>query len=354
MNNENYTEEIIDEESIAVYIEENLGSVQSYNFELLEAGHSNETIFVDWGDLELVLRCPPPGETAGTAHDVLREYQIMEALQETEVRVPETILACKDRSVLGREFYLMERERGDIIRDEEPERFDSQQYREQIGKELVNRLTEVHDVDYNAAGLSDFGEPSTYLERQVERWQSQFDWACQVTAQERELSSIGTVGEWLEENIPAEHPHAVVHGDYKTDNVVFDSGVPPNVIGILDWELSTLGDPRTDLGWLLLFWRGKADPEPTVPELIPTFTQKEGYWSRKELVKWYEKQSDVEFKRKRFYYVLAMYKLGAICEMFFRRHIEGNSNNPVYPKMRQRVPDLMERAVEKTNGMLGF
>ena len=157
-----YFRRIVDEDALAEYLEAELGPHGgSYAVEHHKEGHSNETLFVTWNDRELVVRRPPPGETADNAHDVLREYRVMDALQDTEVRVPETILACDDHDVLGADFYVMDRMDGVVLRDEEPERFATRDRRRQIGEELVDGLAEIHTVDYEAVGLEegDFGYP---------------------------------------------------------------------------------------------------------------------------------------------------------------------------------------------------
>jgi aminoglycoside phosphotransferase (APT) family kinase protein len=342
--NDDYLNRIVDEESLADYLERELGPADEYEIDRHQEGHSNETLFVTWGDQELVLRRPPPGEKADTAHDVLREYRVVDALQETDVRVPTTVLASNDHSVVGSDFYLMERVEGDVLRDEEPARLADPDSRARIGNELVDRLAEIHAVDYEEIGLGDFGRPDGYTERQVERWHEQFDWAFEVTADERGIPAVAEVESWLDDNVPDSYPYALVHGDYKPDNVMFGRGEPPEIVGIFDWELSTLGDPRFDLGWLLTYWRDADDPEPAIPELVPTFTEREGYPTKADLVERYEATTGTRFEHGRFYRVLSVYKLAALCEMFFRRHLEGNADNPMYPKMRERVPAMADWA----------
>ncbi|MFC7157037.1 phosphotransferase family protein [Halomarina halobia] len=345
-----YLNRIVDEAALAEYLDAELGSATAFEVTRHRAGHSNETLFVTWGERELVLRRPPPGTTADTAHDVLREYRVMDALQGTDVRVPRTVLGCDDHGVIGCDFYLMERERGDVLREDEPPRFATPERRRRIGEELVDRLAEVHAVDYEAVGLGDFGRPETYTERQVDRWHRQFDWAFDVTAAERDVPTIREVGSWLDDNVPESHPNALVHGDYKLDNVVFGPGAPPNIAGIFDWELSTLGDPRFDLGWLLTYWRDPGDPEAAIPELVPTFTDRDGYPTKGELVERYEAATGIAFENGRFYRALSVYKLAALCEMFFRRHLEGNADDPMYPKMRERVPAMADWAMRIVEG----
>lgn len=351
MSDENsYLNRIVDKDTLSSYLEAELGPAETFEVSRHQQGHSNETLFVTWGELELVFRRPPPGETADTAHDVLREYHVIDALQNTDVRVPRTVLACQDHSVMGCDFYAMERERGNVIRETEPPRFATPERRQRVGEELVDRLVEIHDVDYEVVRLDHLGQPDGYTERQVERWHKQFDWAFEVTAPERTVPAIADLRAWLDDNIPNSHPHTLVHGDYKLDNVMFGPSEIPEIVGVFDWELSTLGDPRFDLGWLLTYWRDPGDPDPAVPELMPTFMEGEGYQTREELVAHYETASRIKFDQTRFYRVLAVYKLAALCEMFFRRHLEGNADNPMYPKMRDRVPALANHAIQIIDG----
>ena len=345
-----YLDRIVDREALEAYLEEYLGPAETFEIVHHQAGHSNETLFVTWGDQELVVRRPPPGETADTAHDVLREYRVMDALQETNVRVPRTVLACENHDVLGRDFYVMERAKGDVIREQEPERFATPKRRRQIGEEMVHRLAEIHRVDADSVGLGDLGHPEGYIVRQVDRWHEQFDWAFEVTADERAVPEIAEIGDWLDDNVPDSHPRTLVHGDYKLDNVMFGPSDDPEIVGIFDWELSTRGDPRFDLAWLLTYWRDATDPEPSIPELITQATGADGYLTRRELVDRYEDAAGIEFEHDTFYRTLAVYKLTALCEMFFRRFFEGNSDDPMYPKMRERVPALADRAQRIIDG----
>jgi len=341
---EDYFSRIVDEEALADYLESELGPAEAYDVRRHEEGHSNETLFVTWGDQELVVRRPPPGETAENAHDVLREFRVVDALQDTDVRVPETVLASDDHSVLGSDFYVMKRQEGDVLRHDEPERFADPEHRQRIGEELVDRLVQIHEVDYETVGLEegDFGYPPGFTERQVRRWSEQLMWAFDVTADEREVPTLYDVMEWLQDNVPEDSPATLVHGDYKLDNVMFAPGTPPEIAAIFDWEMSTLGDPFTDLGWMLVYWHDAKDPEPpaATDTLMRTFMTREGYPTRRDLVARYEEQTGLEFENERFYRVLAVYKLAGLGEMFFRRHLEGNADDPMYPKMREGVPQL--------------
>ncbi|ELY93926.1 aminoglycoside phosphotransferase [Natrialba hulunbeirensis JCM 10989] len=341
---ETYYERLVDEDALATYLTDELGPVETYEISRHQEGHSNETLFVTWGDRDLVIRRPPPGETADTAHDVLREYRVTNAIVDTDVPVPEPLLACDDHDVIGSDFYVMDQLEGDVLRADEPERFVDPDRRAQIGEELVDTLASIHAVDYEAVGLGEFGYPEGYTDRQVERWGQQLMWAFEVTAEEREVPALYEVGSWLQENAPDEHPHTLVHGDYKLDNVMFGPGDSPELIGVFDWEMATLGDPRADLGWMLSYWRDAKDPEPVIPELTTQFMEREGYSTRRELVDRWEAQTGFEFEHERFYRALAVYKLAGLGEMFFRRFLEGNSDDSMYPQMEERVPALAARA----------
>ncbi len=347
-----YLRRIVDEAALRDYLEGQLGPADDFAVSHLGEGHSNETLTVTWGEDRLVIRRPPPGEVASSAHDVLREYRVIDALQDTAVRVPPTVAACEDHDVIGSDFYVMRAVEGDVVRDEFPERFETDDYRERVGTELVDRLVEVHDVDYEAVGLGELGYPEGFTERQVERWTEQFEWAFEVTTDEREVPQVATVSEWLEANVPDSHPHTLVHGDYKLDNVMFGPGTPPEIRSIFDWELSTLGDPFTDLGWMLSFWWDPTDPDPPsqTGDLYADFMRDEAFPTRSDLVERYEDRTGLEFTNRRFYQVLGVYKLAALGEMFFRRYLEGNSDDPLYPQMRDGVPAIADRAVRIIDG----
>jgi aminoglycoside phosphotransferase (APT) family kinase protein len=243
----------------------------------------------------------------------------------------------------------MERLEGVVIREEEPDRFARPAARSELGLELIDTLALIHEIDYPSVGLDEFGHPNGFTERQVDRWEKQLEWAFERTADVRSVPELEEVGTWLQAHFPEDYPHTLVHGDYKLDNVMFGPNSDPELIGVFDWELPTLGDPFTDLGWLLLFWHDRGDSSPPIPELQSTFMAREGYPSRRDLVTRYEEQTGRPFENERFYRVLGVYKLAGLGEMFFRRYLEGNSDDPMYPSMESRVPALAEEAIRIIN-----
>ena len=242
---------LIDEDALTRFLEDNVSSEGEWTIQRHQAGHSNETFFLQQGERDLVLRRPPLGAFLPSAHDVGREYRVLSALQDTSVRVPRTILECTDDSVIGAPFYVMEKVDGVVIRTELPDLF-TEEHRRKLGEELIDALVELHAVDPAACGLEGFGKPTGYLERQLRRWRGQLELTLPHT---RPVPDLERAGDWLAENLPESGPTTLVHGDYKLDNVMFENDMPPRLVSILDWEMSTLGDPLADLGWMISFWR---------------------------------------------------------------------------------------------------
>lgn len=347
---EEYFRRLVDPESLRDYLSETFGDADHYEVSHLQAGHSNETLLVEWGERELIIRRPPPGEKAEKAHDVLREYRVLDALQGTDVPVPPTLDGCDDRDVIGSDFYVMEKVDGDVIRHEVPDRFRNASARQSLGEELVDTLARIHRTDYEAVGLGEFGRPEGFTERQVDTWSKQLIWAISYTEDEREVPELYEIGEWLKDNIPEDHPHTLVHGDYKMDNVMFAPGTPPEINAVFDWELSALGDPLTDVGWMLSFWRNPGDPQPASEKLSYTYMENEDYLTRGELVDRYEEKTGITYENDSFYRTLAVYKLCGLGEMFFARYLTGDSDDPLYPKMEDGVPRLAQRALNIIDG----
>ena len=343
--------DLVDRGNLRAFLAAQLGREEDIDVERHDQGFSNETLFVTWGDTELVVRRPPPGETAETAHDVLREYEVVDALQDTEVPVPRTVAATEDSDVIGCPFYVMERLPGDVLRFSEPDRFENPAARAGIGEEMIDTLAAIHTLDPEAVGLGEFGDPAGFTERQVERWRGQFEWAFEETTDSREVPEIERIGDWLEAHCPDDHEHALVHGDYKLDNVIFGPGAEPRLSGVLDWEMSTLGDPLTDLGWFLFFWLDEGDDlSPLMQTMAPVFLTDDDYHTRGELVARYEDRTGFAIEDMRFYRVLAVYKMAALGEMFYARYLMGNSDSTFYAMMEDGVPQLAAHGIEIIEG----
>jgi aminoglycoside phosphotransferase (APT) family kinase protein len=342
----------LDTEALAAFLDAELGP-GGLTIEGRGAGYSNETLFVRWGSRELVVRRPPPDETAEGAHEVLREHRILDALAGTDVPVPRVVAACEDDSVLGAPFYVMDRLHGEVIRTDEPARFATQARREALATGFVDTLAAIHGVDYRAVGLGDLGDPAGYLERQVGTFREACEWALETTREERAMPELGTVGAWLADHVPEPSTSALVHGDYKLDNVMFGPGDEPEILGVFDWEMGTLGDPLADLAYALHCW---PDPDETEAERVvadrfaPRFLAHEDYPTREAFVRRYEAEGGVEFGNRRFYLALAAFKMAALGEMFYARYLRGGVEDPMYEAMGQGVPAQARRALEIIEG----
>ena len=351
MSEREYFDRLVDEDSLQEFLETELGTADTYEISYHTGGNSNEIIFVTWGDQEFVLRRPPLDETADTAHEILREFQVLSVLQDSAAPVPRTITACEDRSVLDCEFYLMERVGGEVIGDTEPDRFRTAAHRRRVGQEMVDTLARIHEVDYESVGLAQFGRPEGFTQRQVDRWTEQKEWVTSRDILEREVTELDKLGAWLAGNIPETHPKTLVHGDFRLDNMMFGTGTPPKLVAVLDWELSTLGDPLTDLGFLLAHWRDSKDEHPpAIPEWTTPYTAHEDYPTRVELVDQYQTRTGIDFEHERFYRALAVFKEAVAGEMFYGRYLAGETEDPLYPKMEERVPAMADRGLRIIHG----
>ena len=298
-------------------------------------GRSNLTFRVRRGGCSYVLRRPPLGELPETAHDMMREYRVLAALVGTRVRAPRVVVACQDSAVLGVPFYLMEVVDGIVIRDTLPDGFDVPS-RAGLGYEMVDALAELHTTDHVAAGLAALGRPAGYTTRQVARWTKQ--WAVMQT---RPVPDIEAVRDWLNDNLPTGSRAAVVHGDYKMDNVVFAPGAPARLRAILDWEMATLGDPLADLGYLMMFWPQQG--EELIEGLAPP-TRLPGMAQRAELLARYEERTGFAMTDLTFYRTLALWKLAILSEGLYKRHLAGKADSPWFAALERSVPVMAARA----------
>jgi aminoglycoside phosphotransferase (APT) family kinase protein len=279
----------------------------------------------------------------------MREFRVLSALSGTNVRAPRPVLADEDGGVIGAPFYLMERVRGAVIRGETtlPRAFVADESsRGGIGEELVDALAELHDVDWRAAGLEGFGRPEGYLERQIRRWSGQLELTEPLT---RHVPELHRVAEWLGENLPGPAPATIVHGDYKLDNVCFSPEAPARLLAIFDWEMSTLGDPLSDLGWMLSFWREEGEAIDADLEEPPA-TSLPGFAGRDELIARYEERAKRPVGDLTFYLVLAVWKLAILLEGSYARHLAGVTDDPFFERMEHAVPALGRRALGLTRG----
>lgn len=310
----------LDARALQAYLQrQGLCGVQPLQVSVLSGGQSNPTYRIQSGTAQLVLRKQPSGQLLAGAHAVDREYRVMKALQGTDVPVPRMLDYCEDRSLLGTPFYVMDFLQGRVMMEQSLPGMDPAE-RRAIYAEMVRVLAALHSVDHEAVGLGSYGKPGQYFQRQIERWSRQ----CRASTLPLG-DSMPRLMDWLPQHIPSGDETAIVHGDYRLDNLVFHS-TEPRIIGVLDWELSTLGHPLADLSYQCMswhiaptLWRGIAGLDlaalglPSESEYVHQYAQLTG---RDQVAHW------------DFYMAYNLFRMAAILHGIAQRAHDGNANSP--------------------------
>ena len=305
-------------------------------------GHSNLTYLIRRDGAQVVLRRPPRPPLPPSAHDVLREARLLLAVEDADVRTPAVLAVCDDESVLGVPFYVMPYIEGEVITETVPPALDSHEERGRIGRELIDALVELHALDFRAVGLEGFGKPTGYLERQLRRFSGL--WEHNKT---RELPVLGEVTDWLRTHMPESSETTIVHGDYRLGNTMFAPEAPARLIAIFDWELSTIGDPLADLGYLVATYCDPAvDPDTTLG--LSRVTEQEGFPDRIELIARYEELTGRSMSDLRWYQTLALWKSVIFLEGSYKRLLAGTTHDEWFRELEWRVPRLAEAARHTT------
>ncbi len=327
-------------------LREYLGVAGPLIIEQFPSGFSNLTYLIRAGDRELVLRRPPIGAKIKTAHDMSREYRILSHLHPVYQKVPRPLLFCDDESILGAPFYVMERVTGIILRAQKPHGLDlSPELMRRLSETFVDNLAEIHAIDYVAAGLGDLGSPQGYVKRQVEGWTMRY-----YNARTDDVSSIERLAEWLHANLPADSERpALIHNDYKYDNLVLAPDDLAHVIAVLDWEMATIGDPLMDFGTSLGYWVETTDPEEWQRYGFG-LTMLPGSFTRTGLLEHYEKRSGRQVAEPVFYFAYGLLKIAVIVQQIYFRYQKGLTKDPRFAQLGALVQAcglLAQRAIER-------
>jgi aminoglycoside phosphotransferase (APT) family kinase protein len=314
--------EEIDAERLASYLAAHTSIAGPLTIEQFPSGYSNLTYLVRTGQAEYVLRRPPVGVKISTAHDMAREHRVLQGLSRVWPRVPRPVAYCEDPSVLGAPFFVMERVRGLILRKLPPPglTLGADGWRA-LSCAAVDTLAEIHGIDPTAAGLTELGRPEGYVARQVKGWTER--WNKSRTDEVPEMEQLAA---WLEAHRPAEAAAALVHNDFKYDNLVLDPAEPSRVLAVLDWEMATLGDPLMDLGTTLGYWAEPDDP-PAWREQALGPSHLPGNLTRAEVVERYARKSGREVRQPVFYFGFGLLKLAVIGQQIYARWRRGLSTD---------------------------
>lgn len=318
------------------------GFTEPFVVEQFPGGHSNLTYLLCCGGREYVLRRPPLGPVAPTAHDMPREFRMLSAVHPVFPPAPEPFLLCEDPGVIGAVFYLMERRRGVVVRRDLPPEFaDDPSAGGRISATLVDTLAGLHAIDIEKAGLAGLGRPQGFVERQVRGWTERWQ-----RAKTSDLPAMERVIEWLNARIPRELKRAtLVHNDFKLDNVMLAPDDPGRVVAVLDWEMATLGDPLVDLGLLLCYWPEAGDPEARRDSISPV-TTRPGWFTRAQIMERYAARTGCDLGAISFYETFALFKVAVVLQQIFFRYHRGQTRDPRFADFDRRVAGLADVALE--------
>lgn len=308
---------------------------------LIAGGRSNPTYELTDGQRYWILRRPPVGHVLPTAHDMGREYRAMTALFGSAVPVPRTVGLCLDPALMGAPFYVMDKLDGITLRTADDTRLLTPAQRAALSDNAIRTLAALHDIEPSAVGLGDWGRPDGYLERQLRRWLRQ--WEASATAPRGEVDELHTR---LEAALPTTRLPGIVHGDFKIDNLMVDPDDPTRILGLLDWEMSTLGDTLTDLGILCSFW--DQDGEFHNP-ITAGATALPGFPTRDQLVHTYLTARNIDVADIDWYLVFADFKVAVILEGIHARHLQGHTEGEDFEGVGAMVGPLLNRALERAS-----
>ena len=335
--------EEIDQIAIKNFLKENIaGLAGEITITQFPSGFSNLTYMIDMGGRQMVLRRPPIGAKVKSGHDMGREYKILNAIYPVFPYCPEPLAYTEDRSIIGSPFFIMDKLSGIILRKNLPRELSfSAGEAKQLCINLIDMLTDIHGIDVKKTGLDFIGKPIGYVQRQVEGWSKRYR-----KAKTKDAPDCEVIMAWLKDKMvqDTEHP-TIVHNDYKFDNVVLDPGQPDTIIGVLDWEMTTYGDPLMDLGNSLAYWVEKNDPDEiqmmrTMPTNMP------GALTRREILDYYENLTGRNTRQFDFYYCFGLFRLAVIAQQIYYRYFHKITDNKRFAMLIFAVAVLEKTALK--------
>lgn len=341
-------EEKICEERLLEFLQNHFSfSHEKFKIRQFGAGHSNLTYELKSENWEAVLRRPPHGPVAPKAHDMEREHAILQDLHFLYPLAPKPFLFSKDESIIGSPFYIMERKRGFVYDTSFPKGIEVDELLcKTISESMVDALVTLHEVDYRGTRLQEISQPKGFLERQVHGWIGRY-----VRAKTDDVVGIEELTTWLATNIPTSNNLSNIHYDYKLNNAMFSFDEPSDMIGLFDWEMSTIGDPLADVGAALSYWIQADDPELLKLGLgNQSITVTDGFFTRKEFIERYAKKSGRDVSNIHYYITFACFKLAVICQQIYYRYKHGQTNDTRFANFHLFVATLIFHALESRKG----
>jgi aminoglycoside phosphotransferase (APT) family kinase protein len=341
-------EDEFDRHRLADYLRDRLaGADAPLEVRQFRGGHSNLTYLIRFGATEWVMRRPPHGELPKSAHDMGREYRVLSRLWEEYAPAPRAMLYCEDTAIIGAPFFIMERRRGVVIRKREPlpaALACSAEACARASLAFIDALADLHRVDYESIGLGGLGRPEGFLGRQVKNWMERWE-----RAKTREVPLMNRLGVWFIEHLPPVAPPALIHNDFFLHNVMLADDFA-RVVAVLDWEMSTIGDPMVDLGIALAYWRDRSDPaELLALNPAENHTLRPGFMTRAELTERYVQRSGRDVSGIDFHIAWAYWKTATVVEQLYARYARGDTTDERYATMVNEAPVLARAAAAKAS-----
>ncbi len=306
-------------------------------------GHANLTYLLRFGEAEYVLRRPPLGPVAPSAHDMGREHRVLANLWRAFALAPRSYLLCEDASIIGAPFHVMERRHGRVIRADLPARFQGDPgLNRRIGEMVVDVLAGLHKVDPEAAGLGDLGHPEGFAARQLAGWTKRWH-----AAKDKDDARVDAIVAWLEAKRPASRIVTLLHNDYKLDNMMVDAQDPARAVAVFDWDMCTRGDPLMDLGYLLTFWGEAGDPKAWIEGAgMPSW--REGFPSRAQATRRYGRATGFDLAAIDWYHVFGVFKIAVVLQQIYVRYLRGQTQDERFAVFGTRVAALFHKAATMT------
>lgn len=332
--------EDFDREAVRRYLLQHIEGMPDAPLEVRQfpSGASNLTYLLRCGDWEAVMRRPPFGPLPPKAHDMKRESEYLKRLHPYFPLVPKPYIFCDDESVIGAPFYVMERKKGVVLDDGFPPGVEvTEELCRKISYAVVDTLAQLHQVDYREAGLSQFGRPEGFMERQVKGWIARYD-----RVKTDEIPGVEQIARWLLDHIPTARETTIVHNDYKLNNMLLSFDFE-SVVCVLDWEMATIGDPLYDLGVTLGYWT-LADDSDLLKEGLPTVTTTRGFISREEFIERYARKTGREVVNMHFYLTFSYFRTAVVLQQIYYRWKRGQTQDERFGKFNKVIRNLFEYA----------
>jgi aminoglycoside phosphotransferase (APT) family kinase protein len=299
------------------------------------SGYSNLTYLVRIGQWEGVLRRPPFGELPAKAHDMKREYNLLKRIYSVYPKAPKPLLYCEDPNIMDKHFYVMELKKGVVLDEDLPDDWNTTQIKQQISKDFIQELVDLHNIDVYKNNLDSLGKPEGFLKRQVNGWIQRYR-----QSKTDDLPFVEKLENWLIDNIPNYTDVTIIHNNFKLNNIMFNPENPNQIIAVLDWEMSTIGDPLLDLAISLAYWTEEGDEETG----LTAVTNQPGFLTRRELAILYAETSGRDISNLNYYLSFAFYKIAVVLQQIYYRYKSGEVDDERFANLNVGIRNLMLQA----------